>query len=127
MEIFRRLFIEHSATWVLGLFFGAMTYLVNKLVNSLIETQKKKRDAIAVESKEQEQIKNGLLALLRFRVNRIAKGIKLKGYMTEDERFDLIDIFSAYEALGGNGKTKIIYDYVMDKYDVGCPLGDKPV
>ena len=127
MEIFRRLFIEHATTWILGLFFGAMTYLVNKLVNSSMETQKKKRESIEKESTEQGLIKNGLLALLRFRVNKIAKGIKQKGYMTEDERFDIIDIFTAYEALGGNGKTKIIYDYVMGKYDIGCPLDDKPV
>lgn len=127
MEIFRRLFVEHATTWILGLFFGAMTYLVNKLVNSLMETQKKKRESIEKESTEQGLIKNGLLALLRFRVNKIAKGIKQKGYMTEDERFDFIDLFTAYESLGGNGKTKIIYDYVMEKYDIGCPLEDKPV
>lgn len=105
-------------TWVLGIFFSFLTYLVNKLVRSIVKTQEKKREQIENESEEQKLIKTGLLALLRFRINRLCNIIKKQGYMTSDERFDLSDIFYAYESLGGNGKAKMNYEYVMEKYEV---------
>lgn len=121
MEAFKAIFVDHAMTWVIGLFFTCITFLLNKLVNALVHTQEKRRETIQAESAEQEKMKIGLLALLRFRINRLCSHIKKQGYMTSDERYDLVDIFSAYESLGGNGKTKMVYDYIMEKYDINDP------
>ena len=115
---FANIFIDHAQTWLLGLFFGAMTYLVNKAVKAVIETQHKKRELMTKESEEQANIKNGLLALLRFRINRLCHSIKKRGAMTSQEAFDLKDIFSAYSILGGNGQTKVLVDYIFDKFEI---------
>lgn len=121
MEAFEAIFVDHAMTWVIGLFFTCITFLLNKLVNAVVHTQEKRREVIQAESEEQEKMKIGLLALLRFRINRLCTHIKRQGCMTSDERYNLVDIFTAYESLGGNGKTKIVYDYVMEKYDINDP------
>lgn len=118
MNEFEQIFLDHAQTWLLGLFFGAMTFLVNKAVKAIIETQHKKRDLMTKESEEQSNIKNGLLALLRYRINRLCNIIKKRGSMTSQEAFDLKDIYSAYEILGGNGQTKILVEYVFDKFEI---------
>ena len=70
------------------------------------------------ESEEQSNIKNGLLALLRYRINRLCNAIKRRGSMTSQEAFDLKDIYSAYTILGGNGQTKILVEYIFEKYEI---------
>lgn len=111
-------FTNHAVAWILGLFFGALTFLVNKVVNSVMKTQKMKRQQIIDETTEQDNIKKGLLSLLRFRINRMCYSIKVKGFMTSDERFDMNDMYEAYTILGGNGKTKIMVDYILSHYDI---------
>lgn len=118
MNEFEQIFLDHAQTWLLGLFFGAMTFLVNKAVKAIIETQHKKRELMTQESEEQANIKNGLIALLRYRINRLCNTIKGRGSMTSQEAFDLKDIYSAYEILGGNGQTKILVDYIFEKYEI---------
>lgn len=118
MNEFEQIFLDHAQTWLLGLFFGAMTFLVNKAVKAIIETQHKKRELMTQESEEQSNIKNGLLALLRYRINRLCNVIKRRGAMTSQEAFDLKDIYSAYTILGGNGQTKILVEYIFEKYEI---------
>lgn len=118
MNEFEQIFLDHAQTWLLGLFFGAMTFLVNKAVKAIIETQHKKRELLTQESEEQSNIKNGLLALLRYRINRLCNAIKRRGSMTSQEAFDLKDIYSAYTILGGNGQTKILVEYIFEKYEI---------
>lgn len=118
MNEFEQIFLDHAQTWLLGLFFGAMTFLVNKAVKAIIETQHKKRELMTKESEEQANIKNGLIALLRYRINRLCNTIKRRGAMTSQEAFDLKDIYSAYEILGGNGQTKILVEYIFEKYEI---------
>lgn len=118
MNEFEQIFLGHAQTWLLGLFFGAMTYLVNKAVKAIIETQHKKREVMSKESEEQADIKKGLIALLRYRINRLCNTIKRRGSMTSQEAFDLKDIYSAYTILGGNGQTKILVEYIFEKYEI---------
>ncbi|MFM1580738.1 hypothetical protein ABGF48_00790 [Helcococcus bovis] len=61
------------------------------------------------ESEEQGLLKEGLLALLRFRVNRLANHIQDQRGITIDEKIDLDDLFTAYKSLGGNSRTELIY------------------
>ena len=86
-------FADHAITWIVGLFFTAMTYLVNNAVRSIIKTQKLKQEAIQAESLEQEQIKEGLVTLLRFRIGRLCDTVKDRGSITADERYDLSYMF----------------------------------
>lgn len=111
-------FADHAITWIVGLFFTAMTYLANNAVRSIIKTQKLKQEAIQAESLEQEQIKEGLVTLLRFRIGRLCDTVKDRGSITADERYDLSYMFHTYEALGGNGKTKMMVDFLLEKYDI---------
>lgn len=125
MNEFEQIFLDHAQTWLLGLFFGAMTFLVNKAVKAIIETQHKKRELMTKESKEQSNIKNGLIALLRYRINRLCNTIKRRGSMTSQEAFDLKDIYSAYEILGGNGQTKILVEYIFDKFEINDDITEE--
>ena len=63
-------------------------------------------------------MQNGMLALLRFRVNRLCIHIKEQGFMTIDEKLDLEDLYKAYENLGGNSRTHEMYAYTMSTYKV---------
>lgn len=118
MSQLKVIFADHAITWLVGLFFSAMTYLVNNAVKSIIKTQKLKQSAIQAESIEQDQIKEGLVTLLRFRIGRICDAVKVRGSITADERYDLSYMFHTYEALGGNGKIKMMVDYLLEKYDI---------
>lgn len=118
MEQLITIFTDHAITWLLGLFFTAMTYLVNTAVHSIVKTQKMKQEAIQAESLEQEKIKEGLVTLLRFRIGKLCETVKDRGSITADERYDLSYMFHTYEALGGNGKTKMMVDFLLEKYDI---------
>lgn len=112
------LFKNEAMMWIIGLFFTALTYMINKASKAVIETQKAKREQIKVESDEQKLIKDGVMALLRFRINRLMVHVQEQGYILEDERYDLQEMYKSYLALGGNGKTKLKYDFVIEKYEI---------
>lgn len=112
------LFKNEAMMWIIGLFFTALTYMVNKASKAVIETQRAKREQIKIESEEQKLIKDGVMALLRFRINRLMEHVQEQGYILEDERYDLQEMYKSYLALGGNGKTKLKYDFVIDKYEI---------
>lgn len=112
------LFKNEAMMWIIGLFFTALTYMINKASKAVIETQKAKREQIKVESEEQKLIKDGVMALLRFRVNRLMEHVQEQGYILEDEKYDLQEMYKSYLALGGNGKTKLKYDFVIEKYEI---------
>lgn len=93
-------------------------WLLNKSIGVLKDHLRLKREAMEHESTEQDLIKQGVLALLRFRVNRLCVSIKNKGYMTIDEKLDLDDIYKSYELLGGNSRTHLIYEETMKNYEL---------
>lgn len=112
------LFKNEATMWIIGLFFTALTYMINRASKAVIETQKAKREQIKIESEEQKLIKDGVMALLRFRINRLMEHVQEQGYILEDERYDLQEMYKSYLALGGNGKTKLKYDFVIEKYEI---------
>lgn len=69
-------------------------------------------------AQEQALLKNGMLALLRFRINHLIRCIRENGCMTIDEKFDLKDLYEAYEGLGGNSRTHDLYDDTIKRYPV---------
>lgn len=93
-------------------------WLLNKTIGVFKDHLRLKREAMEHESTEQDLIKQGVLALLRFRVNRLCVAIKQKGYMTIDEKLDLDDIYKSYELLGGNSRTHLIYEETLKKYEL---------
>ena len=93
-------------------------WLLNKSIGVFKDHLRLKREAMEHESAEQDLIKQGVLALLRFRVNRLCMVIKQKGYMTIDEKLDLDDIYKSYELLGGNSRTHLIYEETLKKYEL---------
>lgn len=121
------LFKNEAMVWITGLFFTALTYIVNKASHAVIETQKAKREQMRLESQEQQLIKDGLIALLRFRINRLMEKVQSKGYILEEERYDLEEMYRGYEALGGNGKTKLKYDFIINKYEIRTNFNWQPI
>lgn len=93
-------------------------WLLNKSIGVFKDHLRLKREAMEHESAEQDFIKQGVLALLRFRVNRLCMAIKQKGYMTIDEKLELDDIYKSYELLGGNSRTHLIYEETLKKYEL---------
>lgn len=121
MQLFKTVFINYSYQWIVGLFFTFLSFIAKKALDiykKSIQDKKEaaekelriKKEAAVKESQEQTLMKEGLLALLRFRVNRICQLVKEKGYITIDQKLDLIDLYKAYESLGGNSRTHILYE-----------------
>lgn len=128
MDSFIKVFTSYSYQWIVGLFFAFLSYMARKFYNvykvsvenNRIAKEKEiqaQKEMAQKESKEQALMKYGVLALLRFRVNRLCALIKEQKYMTIDQKLDLIDLYKAYEALGGNSRTHILYEEII-KYDV---------
>ena len=113
--------------FVVTLFLGFLTFLGKKFYqvfkeNSEIKKREEERarktreEELKLEREEQAVIKQGLVALLRFRINRLCNHIKDSNYMSIDEQRDLEDLYSAYKALGGNSRTHIVYNKIMNEY-----------
>ena len=109
---------EHLVAVITTGVFTIGGWLINKAIGVFKDHLRLKREAMEHESAEQDLIKQGVLALLRFRVNRLCMAIKQKGYMTFDEKLDLDDIYKSYELLGGNSRTHLIYEETLKKYEL---------
>ena len=109
---------EHLVAVITTGVFTIGGWLINKAIGVFKDHLRLKREAMEHESTEQDLIKQGVLALLRFRVNRLCVSIKNKGYMTIDEKLDLDDIYKSYELLGGNSRTHLIYEETLKKYEL---------
>lgn len=109
---------EHLVAVIVTGVFTIGGWLLNKTIGVFKDHLRLKREAMEHESAEQDLIKQGVLALLRFRVNRLCVSIKNKGYMTIDEKLDLDDIYKSYELLGGNSRTHLIYEETLKKYEL---------
>lgn len=129
MNDFVKVFTNYSYQWIVGLFFAFLSYIAKKFYSTYkqsVENQRKireqqieaQKEAAKKESDEQELIKFGMLAILRFRVNRLCSVIKEQGFMTLDEKIDLDDLYTAYEKLGGNSRTHELYEYTIRNYSI---------
>ena len=67
-----------------------------------------------MESEEQKDIKDGVKALLKFRVNKLATDVIEKEWASLDEREDLEDMFNSYKKLGGNGRAEKKYNKTLE-------------
>ncbi|MFM1580737.1 hypothetical protein ABGF48_00785 [Helcococcus bovis] len=110
--------IKHFYQTIAVLLVAGIGWIMKKALSEFTKTQKVKREQIENESKEQELIKQGMLALLRFRINRLIDCIIEEGKMTLNERLDLDDLYKAYEALGGNSRTHQRYVDCMKRYQI---------
>lgn len=106
LDVFQSHLIEMI---VLG-FFSVLTWVANKLIKVFREHLALSRKKLEEDSKEQDLLKQGMLALLRFRINKICTNVKTKGYFEIEDKQDLDDMFGAYRNLGGNGRTQILYN-----------------
>ena len=129
MDNFIKVFTDYSYQWIIGVFFAFLSYIAKKfytVYKQSVENQKKirekeieaQKEAAKRESEEQELIKFGMLAILRFRVNRLCSVIKEQGFITLDEKIDLDDLYLAYEKLGGNSRTHELYEYTVKNYEI---------
>lgn len=54
-------------------------------------------------------IQEGLVSLLRYRINRNTQRYLDQGYITITQRDDLEHLYNSYKALGGNGTAEALY------------------
>ena len=62
------------------------------------------------EHEEQERLKEGVLALLHNELYQLAKELIKKNEIDTEEFKNLEYIYESYEALGGNGTGKILFE-----------------
>lgn len=110
--------IKHFYQTIAVLLVAGIGWIMKKALSEFTKTQKAKREQIDNESKEQELIKQGMLALLRFRINRLIDCIIEEEKMTLNERLDLDDLYQAYQSLGGNSRTHQRYIDIIEMYPV---------
>lgn len=110
--------IKHFYQTIAVLLVAGIGWIMKKALAEFTKTQKAKREQIDSESKEQELIKQGMLALLRFRVNRLIDCVIEEEKMTLNERLDLDDLYQAYQSLGGNSRTHQRYVDIIEMYPV---------
>ncbi|MFL8969299.1 hypothetical protein ACKA04_04420 [Helcococcus kunzii] len=118
MNDFVKVFTDYSYQWIVGLFFAFLSYIAKKFYTTYKQSVENQRRITEKESEEQRLIKFGMLAILRFRVNRLCSAIKEQGFMTLDEKIDLDDLYIAYEKLGGNSRTHELYEYTIKNYKI---------
>lgn len=118
MDLFLDIFVHHFFEWVVLGILGFMGWIAKKALELYKASEQHKKEKVERDCVEQAQMKLGLLALLRFRVEGLCDLIRHKGYMTMDEKLGLTDLYNAYKALGGNSRTHLIYEEVIGKYGV---------
>lgn len=107
LEFAKNYFMEMVVTG----FFGCIVVIAKKALD-IFKTR------VNNEIKEQALIKQGVLSLLKFRINRLCAVIEENEQITIDCKMDLDDMFKSYEALGGNGRTKIRYLECIKNYPI---------
>lgn len=118
MGAFIELLRTHTFEVIITGFFSILAWIARQGLMTYRKSVDSKEAQVQKESDEQLLIKQGMLALLRFRINRMCFKIKAQGYMTIDEKIDIQDLYTAYASLGGNSRTHLIYEEIMKKYEV---------
>ncbi|MFM1525277.1 MULTISPECIES: hypothetical protein [Helcococcus] len=129
INLFSEMLTKHLLATIITSIFAAMGWILKKVASEYVKTQKFKREQLESEKKlnedrrikeelEQDLLKQGMLALLRFRVNKIIDSIYEKGKMTLNEKLDLDDLYQAYESLGGNSRTHQKYMDCMERFQI---------
>lgn len=124
MQDILRVLEAHTIEVMVGALFTFIGFIFKKGLNiykqkveleNQIEQEKLKheQEKLTQDSLEQAKLKDGLLSLLRYRINRLCYSIKEAGEITIDEQQDLNDMMSAYKDLGGNGRTHALYQEII--------------
>ncbi len=97
----------HIITIILSVVSGVLVYIVQNLLKENEKLRREKRDN---EEKKQKAIGNGVLSLLKIQLieyhDKYMQGQNIPTYVYEN--WD--EMYSAYEALGGNGMVKRMKD-----------------
>lgn len=124
MQVFIEAFETHTFEAIITGLFSVAIWIARQGLMTYRQSVEAKEAQVQKESDEQLLIKQGMLALLRFRINRMCVKIKDQGYMTIDEKLDLQDLYTAYASLGGNSRTHLVYEEVLKKYEVKDKEGE---
>ncbi|MBO7673284.1 hypothetical protein J6S88_07765 [bacterium] len=97
----------HIITIILSVVSGVLVYIVQNLLKENEKLRREKRDN---QEKKQKAIGNGVLSLLKIQLieyhDKYMQGQNIPTYVYEN--WD--EMYSAYEALGGNGMVKRMKD-----------------
>lgn len=114
MEDLVKSFSSNFYQWLFGGFFSFLTLIISLGYKRFLAHLKVKENTRVMESEEQKDIKDGVKALLKFRVNKLSTDVIEKEWASLDEREDLEDMFNSYKKLGGNGRAEKKYIKSLD-------------
>ncbi|MBK0348714.1 hypothetical protein JDW15_08805 [Aerococcaceae bacterium zg-ZJ1578] len=112
ISAFHAFFIKHLIEVLVLGSFSFMGWAIRRLTKIYEKHLNEKREQVVKESEEQELLKQGVLAILRCEINKLCYEVRDRGYITVEEKRDLDDMMKAYTALGGNGRTHIMYEQI---------------
>ena len=112
------MFVDNFYKFLVTGFFTAITITLRNAFKYYKTSVELRQKALENDRAEQELLKQGMLSLLRFRIHRICTHIANQGYMTIDEKNDLVDLYGSYKNLGGNSRTKIMYENIIKSFEV---------
>lgn len=113
IEIFGSIPLSNIVVFAIALVF--LYKILNEGYDLIVEIYEKKKmetdknKQIGELQTQVEKIGDGVVALLHFRLYVECQRIICCGYCSLDEWEDLEHLFQTYEALGGNGTGKILY------------------
>lgn len=112
------MFIDNFYKFLVTGFFTFITITLRNTFKYYKKSVEMKQKALENDKAEQALLKQGMLSLLRFRIHRLCIHIAGQGYMTIDEKNDLVDLYESYKNLGGNSRTQIVYENIIDSFEV---------
>lgn len=79
-------------------------------ITEILKEQKKQGITIDNIAEKEEQLRKKLRCEWRYRIRAICLVYIKQGYMTHEEFEQLQEFYALYEAIGGNGQTKELYE-----------------
>lgn len=79
-------------------------------ITEILKEQKEQGITIDNIAEKEEQLRKKLRCEWRYRIRAICLVYNKRGYMTHEEFEQLQEFYALYEAIGGNGQTKELYE-----------------
>lgn len=93
---------------------GVLSIAVGYLGRKLKEESKKRQQEEAKIIREEHALREGICAILKYRLLNLCQQCHKKGYISSIEELENIeDIYQAYIELNGNGTAKKVYEDVI--------------
>ena len=91
---------------------------IEELLKPIVDDMEELRQYVREVDKSEKHKINLIVQSYRYRLTQLCHLYLKQGYMTVEQYDQLNEFFSLYEALGGNGEAKRLYDKVVNTLEV---------